>query len=149
MLLFFHPLQVRGKHIKWQHLQKLYDAKTAMSSRSSGLYLLQKLKQEHVNLTSFSRMRVDLAAQVSLYTTSVVQVIYVCYIVSLSESVARAFEFYGSSETTETEIFVKTFDKFFDCLNVRNLDEHWKRRKPNLKPYTRSDDERLIVSLFT
>lgn len=59
---------------------------------------------------------------------------------------ASAFEFYGSSETTETQIFVETFDKFFDCLNVRNLDEHRKRRKPNLEPYRSSDDKRLSVS---
>ena len=46
----------------------------------------------------------------------------------------------------ETERFVRVFDKFFDCLNVRSPDEHQRRRKPNLKPYTRSDDERLMVS---
>ena len=60
---------MRGKNISWRHLQQLYDAKLAMSSRSSGLYLIQKLKQEHVNLTSFSRMHVDLAAEVSAYTS--------------------------------------------------------------------------------
>ena len=38
--------------------------------------------------------------------------------------VAKAFEFYGSTDTTETQRFVEMFDKFFDCLNVRNLDEH-------------------------
>ena len=37
-----------------------------MGTRSSGLYLISKLKFEHINLTPFSRMRVDLAAQVSI-----------------------------------------------------------------------------------
>ena len=38
------------------------------------------------------------------------------------------------------------FDKFFDCLNVRSPDEHKRRRKPDLKPYTSASDERLHVS---
>ena len=66
----------------------------------------------------------------------------------LSESVANALAFYGDPNTQETEWFVRQFDKFFDCLNVRNLEEHRKRRKPNLKPYTDPEDERLIVSLY-
>ena len=55
---------MRGKNISWRHLELLYDTKLAMSARSSGLYLIQRLKQEHINLTSFSQMRVDLAVQV-------------------------------------------------------------------------------------
>ena len=35
-----------------------------MAETSSGLSLVPKLKKEHLELTSFSRMRVDLAAQV-------------------------------------------------------------------------------------
>ena len=61
----FHTLQVNGKTISWRHLEELYQAKVALSNRSGGLYLLQKLKLEHIQLSSFSRMRVDLAAQVS------------------------------------------------------------------------------------
>ena len=34
------------------------------TSAAAGLYLLKKLKLEHVRLNSYSRMRVDLAAQV-------------------------------------------------------------------------------------
>ena len=59
----------------------------------------------------------------------------------------NAFAFYGDPNTRETERFVRTFDKFFDCLNVRSLDEHRRKRKPNLKPYTSSSDERLTVSI--
>ena len=39
----------------------LYHQDTA---KPTGLRLVPKLKYEHVNLTSFSKMRVDLAAQV-------------------------------------------------------------------------------------
>lgn len=59
--------QVNGQSIKWSHVQELYDKKFTTSVASSGLSLLPKLKREHVHLTSFSRMRVDLAAQVRLY----------------------------------------------------------------------------------
>ena len=56
-------------------------------------------------------------------------------------------QFYGGDETTETQRFIKMFDKFFDCLNVRSPDEYRRKRKPDLKPYTCSSDERLTVSL--
>ena len=56
-------LQKDGKHISWCHLQDLYDKDLA---RPSGLKLLPKVKKEHVKLNSYSRMRVDLAAQVSV-----------------------------------------------------------------------------------
>ena len=59
---------------------------------------------------------------------------------------AKAFEFYGTSETTETQRFVEIMDKFFDCLNGRNLQEHYHKRKPNLRPYTTASDECLTVS---
>ena len=55
-------LQCNGKPILWSHLQALYKQDT---EQGAGLRLLPKLKFEHVNLTSFSKMRVDLAAQVN------------------------------------------------------------------------------------
>lgn len=55
-------LQCNRKPILWSHLQALYKRDT---EQGAGLRLLPKLKFEHVNLTSFSKMRVDLAAQVS------------------------------------------------------------------------------------
>lgn len=52
--------QNNGHEIKWTHVWTLY-----YRSRSpTGLELLPKLKFEHIKLTSFSKMRVDLAAQV-------------------------------------------------------------------------------------
>lgn len=65
----------------------------------------------------------------------------------LSESVANALDYLGDPQTRETERFVRTFDKFFDCLNVRNKREYVERRKPNLRPYTSLSDERLTVSI--
>ena len=37
------------------------------NNRSEGLALVKKLKYEHIHLSSYSKMRVDLAAQVSMY----------------------------------------------------------------------------------
>ena len=55
----------RRMESSWQHLLRLYDAKNALGGKSQGLYLLKKLSMEHVHLTSYSRMRVNLAAQVN------------------------------------------------------------------------------------
>ncbi len=55
---------MNGKTIEWKHLKNLYEKLTSIITQSSGLALVRKLKREHVELTSFSRMRVDLAAQV-------------------------------------------------------------------------------------
>ena len=35
--------------------------------KGSGVTIVPKLKREHIKLTSFSKMRVDLAAQVHIY----------------------------------------------------------------------------------
>ena len=53
-----------------------------------------------------------------------------------------------NDETTETEAFLRMFDKFFDCVNVRTLSEGIKKKKPNLMPYRSSSDERLKVCFF-
>lgn len=66
----------------------------------------------------------------------------------LSDTVAKAFAFYGDTKTDETQRFVKMFDQFFDCLNVRHPTEYIKHRKPLLKPYTSKDDERFAVRMF-
>lgn len=58
----------------------------------------------------------------------------------------------GSSvwkNTVETERFCRLFDQFFDCMNTRNLDEGWKKRKPNLRPYFSSEDPRFKVLFST
>lgn len=52
-------------YIEWAHIKNLYEKVSEMSVQSLGLSLLPKLKREHIELTSFSRMRVDLAAQVT------------------------------------------------------------------------------------
>jgi hypothetical protein len=60
-------MQVNGKSISWQHLVQLYHRHRGDGVvPDSGLSILhKKLKYEHVKLTSYSKMRVDLAAQVT------------------------------------------------------------------------------------
>ena len=43
---------------------ELYERKFSIAKDSPGLSIVPKLTFEHVKLTSFSKMRVDLAAQV-------------------------------------------------------------------------------------
>ena len=49
----------------WSHIQELYDKVTSIAIASEGIYLLPKLKLEHIALSSYSCMRVNFAAQVS------------------------------------------------------------------------------------
>jgi hypothetical protein len=51
---------INGQHILWDYLRELYN-KTQLDS---GLYICRQLKFEHINLTSYSKMKVNLAAQV-------------------------------------------------------------------------------------
>lgn len=45
----------------------------------------------------------------------------------------------------ETEKFCCIFDKFFDCLNTRNLKEAQLKRKPDLRGYFSPKDTRINV----
>ena len=55
--------QRNGKHILWEHLQYLQQ----FTQAESGLYVGRRLTYEHINLTSYSKMKVNLAAQVCIY----------------------------------------------------------------------------------
>ena len=58
----------------------------------------------------------------------------------------QSFEFYNINGASETKRFADMFDRFFDCLNVKNLGEYKKKKKPNLSPYYDPDEECLTVS---
>ena len=57
-------LQYNGKEILWKHVQDLYHRDSGAQRSGGGLSLVPKLRYEHIYLTSFSKMRVDLASQV-------------------------------------------------------------------------------------
>ncbi len=58
---YYDEIQINGQDISWQHLVSLYQ------KHQHDLTTQKKLKWEHINLTSYSKMRVDLAAQVANY----------------------------------------------------------------------------------
>lgn len=57
------PVQYNGSYIMWQHIVALYHRDRG---KATGLFLVKNLKFEHIRLSSFAKMRVDLAAQVLL-----------------------------------------------------------------------------------
>ena len=63
--------QCAGKEISWHHLAALYYRDAGVQREAAGLALVPKLKYEHIYLTSFSKMRVDLATQVILNLVTV------------------------------------------------------------------------------
>lgn len=66
----------------------------------------------------------------------------------MSTSVANALAYFGDPKTKETEHFIRQFDRFFDCLNVRSLYEWEQKKKEDLKPYTSPEDVRLKVGII-
>ena len=66
----------------------------------------------------------------------------------LSESVANCLQIQSYPQTVETQNFLRYFNKFFDCLNVRTVHEGQKKRNENLLPYRLVDDSRLKVSFI-
>lgn len=86
---------------------------------------MKKLKYEHVKLTSYSKMQVDLAAQV------------------MSETVSNALTSTKDKNLEETAKFIQMTDKFFDSLNVTALGNGKAKRKSFQSPYTNSNDFRL------
>ena len=86
------------------------------------LKLLNKSLSDHINLTSYSVMRVNLPAKI------------------LSETVGNVLNSFDAKETVGTAKFCIMVDQFLDCLNLGNLTEHITKRKPFLKPYYSIDD---------
>ena len=66
-------LQCNGYSIDWQLVVELYYRNAGAQTTTPGLSLVPKLTYEHIKLTSFSKMRVDLAVQVcNIYILAVV-----------------------------------------------------------------------------
>lgn len=63
----------------------------------------------------------------------------------MSSTVADALTYEDNNETTETRVFIRLVDEFFDCLNGRNVLEGTMKRKPARLPYYRPNDERFKV----
>ena len=55
-------------------------------------------------------------------------------------------EYFQDETTSETREFIRHFDRFFDCMNVRCTSEAVYKRKPDLRPYRDPSDPRFSVS---
>ena len=110
--------------------------------KQAGLSIARKLKREHIHLDGFSRMRVDLAAQVNESRSDNSQ-LSKCFLLFqvLSETVACLMEFFKIPGCEETIRFIRMFDRAFDYLNVRSLTSE----KPSRRGYTSEEDERILV----
>ncbi|KAK3921575.1 Transposable element P transposase, partial [Frankliniella fusca] len=112
--------------LTWKALEKLYEVDIPNKFR------IHKLTKDHVRLTSFTRMRVSLAAQVC------------------SQSVADSLRKYKDDPRFEGPIsselitFISICNRLFDCLNGSN-DAEGTRNKINsdLVPFTSCQDERF------
>ena len=98
------------------------------------MHLLPNITLEHINLTSYSKMNVRLAAQV------------------LSSTVSNILSEFAPSYTAGTSKYCEYINNFFDCLNVRvpnaiELIEDGKlvnkKRNPFVKPYKHLNDFRF------
>lgn len=123
-------------------MQTLYERD---KGKATGLAMVPKLKFEHINLTPFAKMRVDLAAQVSSQTVCIMLIMWNTILQVLSESVAKALPLVVGDEASETAEFISKFDSFFDILNVSNFTNGTRYRKPFQHPYRHGNDSRLKV----
>ena len=110
-IIIFFPYQNNGEHILWDHLEELYK----QSQAESGLYIGRRLTYEHLHLTSYSKMKVNLAAQVKLYKlhAHLKFTLHNCndnYQQVLSTSVACAFKLLKKEEYKETSRFCSMFN---------------------------------------
>ena len=109
------------KHLLWEHISKMYFA-----DLDCGLHQLPKLSVDHIVLKSFSKMKVKLAVQV------------------MSKTVSLALKrHYTTGEADETAKLCEMVNNFFDCLNVRSMHEHERKRNSLLAPYRSSNDPRF------
>ncbi|XP_033103726.1 uncharacterized protein LOC117106473, partial [Anneissia japonica] len=118
-------LHYNKQDIKWNHLLDTYNWDVGMQKTCPGLRMLHKWTYEHLHLTPSSRMRVYMAAQV------------------LSSSAANTMEMMGRHDMLSTIKFLRMVDQFFDCLNVSNLFQGKRTRKPALEPYRTKSDWRF------
>ena len=56
--------QINGHYISWQHLVDLYNLGKGSCREAPGLNMLHKLKKEHITLTSYSKMKVNLSGKI-------------------------------------------------------------------------------------
>ena len=105
-------------------------------------------------LNSYTRMRVNLAAQVIVKLLTVQCLasngaLYKQFIHNqqvMSESVASALVFIDNDNTQQTRLFIRMVDRFFDYMNVKSPLMAQLKRKESIAPYRSPQDPRFEVS---
>ena len=92
---------------------------------SSVYRLCPKLTRQHVDLTAFWAMKVNLAAQV------------------FSKTVGKALSYAYGDSVRESAKFVMTMNRWFDLMNTKSLYEGIHKRNEDLYPFSDPNDERL------
>ena len=117
-----------GKYLIWDHIREVLKL-------NLGLKVACRLTDEHVELSSRSRMKVDLAVQTLSATNAGL----------LRHYVAKIYP-----DAVGTAEFCSIMNKFFDVMNVRNPKETGQKIKVDSRLYTDINDERFdwLVNVF-
>ena len=110
-----------GQYLVFRHIADLF-----YSDQEFALHTLPKLTLDHIVLTSYSKMKVNLAVQ------------------ALCKSVALALRESGKEDVTGTAEFCDMMNGNFDCTNVRSLTERTRKNDSFIRPYRSPEDEPLI-----
>ena len=110
-----------NKYISWMHVVDLYQD----YCEGAVFRLCPILTRNHIDLTAFSAMKVNLAAQV------------------FSQTVESALSYAYRDAVEETAKFILIMNKWFDLMSTKNLNETRQKRNPELEPFSDVNDIRL------
>ena len=110
-----------GQSLSWMHIVDLFQD----HCENSVYRLCPKLTRQHVDLTAFSAMKVNLAAQV------------------FSKTVGLALSYAYGDMVSESAQFVLHMNRWFDLMNTKSLYECVQKRNDDLSPFADPTDERL------
>ena len=102
-----------GKYLLWKHIARMY-----FKDAESHLKALSKITYDHVSLTPYLVMRVDLAAQI------------------LSSTMFSVLTNQGGNELSGTSKYCDMIYQFFDCVNIQSVSEYIQKCKNKVGPYT-------------
>ena len=136
--MYYH-VQNNGNEIQWSHLVRVFE----QTRSQAGLSILPKLRYEHIYLSSFSKMRVDLAVQViSKFNAKPKIILNTC----------RSWVIQFPRQYTSLEIrllrkqqICRNVRQIFWCPQCLKLFQWEKKRKPFQSPYRSGSDFRLKV----
>ena len=113
------------KYLLWQHIAHMY-----FMDAESPLKVLPKTTYDHISLTPYLVMRVDLEAQI------------------LRSTMASVLTHHGGNELSGITKYYDMTDQYFDCMNVRSVSEHSRKDNDKVVPYIDIDDERFTGYLM-